>query len=99
MWLSVYNVIPHGLYCYSGSRGWGRCPFWSMDRNRPNQYNGYCSFLGKGDWNLGMDDVIEHFQPSTGERWKLLKRDVPIPINLLWDSCKECGINDEMETS
>ncbi len=97
MWLSTYNVIPKGPYCYSGSRGRGKCPFWSISSEYPNQYNGYCAFLGKGDWNLGMDDPIFGHKPSTGERWMTPKSDVPIPINLLWDQCKECGINDDWE--
>lgn len=29
------------------------CPYWGVDKRRPAQENGYCRFLGKGDWELG----------------------------------------------
>lgn len=44
-------------YCYSvvGVEGNGRlklvkCSFWSKRVDKPEQENGYCSFLEKGDW-------------------------------------------------
>ncbi len=37
--------IPRGMYC-------DECPFWSKDKKRSRRENGYCSYLGKGDWNL-----------------------------------------------
>ena len=48
--------IPYGLYCYSvhntkhGALLY-KCPYWSVDEDMPKQLNGYCSFLGEGDWD------------------------------------------------
>lgn len=74
--------IPQGPYCYHGwvetpnidvngvSHGKVKaCPFWGMDERKPRQMNGYCTYLGYGDWE----------RKGSG---------------LLWDACKECGIND-----
>jgi hypothetical protein len=56
------SVIPEGPYCYNILSGWKRkpdgtpyyetsmCPYWSLRSDKPNQMNGYCSFLEKGDW-------------------------------------------------
>jgi len=29
-----------------------KCPHWSKNDNYPRRENGYCAFLGKGDWEL-----------------------------------------------
>lgn len=54
--------IPKGEYCYTikkimKNQQDGRpqikiktCPFWRIDKNQPEQMNGYCDFLKKGDW-------------------------------------------------
>lgn len=39
--------IPKGMYCYDTK---GKCPYWSINREKPTQLNGYCSYLGRGDW-------------------------------------------------
>lgn len=55
------TFIPKGLYCYSdlvvsidgdGTPRWKAnvCPYWSMDLDREEQSEGYCAFLGEGDW-------------------------------------------------
>ena len=46
------SVIPRGLYCYSWiSKGHIKaCPYWSSRPDKPKQENGYCSYLGYGDW-------------------------------------------------
>lgn len=62
------NKIPKGIYCYDNK---GICPYWSRKNDKPEQENGFCSFLNKGDWEL--------------------------TVGLLWDQCKECGINNEGE--
>lgn len=41
------TMIPHGDYCYNES---GSCPYWDSAENKPEQMNGYCWFMGKGDW-------------------------------------------------
>lgn len=59
------SVIPVGYYCYNKS---GNCPYWSSCEDKPIQENGYCAYLGEGDWDS-------------------------IGLSLLWDQCKECGVN------
>lgn len=55
------SKIPRGMYCYTRLKPSPEsnhltklnievCPYWSRDRNRPEQENGYCSFLEVGDW-------------------------------------------------
>lgn len=39
--------IPKGIYCYDKN---GVCPYWSRNPDYPNQENGYCSYLMRGDW-------------------------------------------------
>lgn len=74
------SKIPKGVYCYtwyeSVDNGYFAhrqpCPYWSRRGDKPEQENGYCSFLEHGDWEQ------EH-------------------LSLLWDQCKECGINMDDE--
>lgn len=42
------SVIPEGPYCHVGRKS--ICPYWAMDPSREEQDNGYCSYMGKGDW-------------------------------------------------
>lgn len=53
------SVIPKGEYCYTGGRidstdghrkRYGICPYWSRRDDKPEQANGYCSYLEQGDW-------------------------------------------------
>lgn len=52
------NKIPYGHYCYeilSVNENIGRikvklCPYWNRDYSKPEQMNGYCSYLKCGDW-------------------------------------------------
>lgn len=37
--------IPRGVYCDG-------CPYWRIDPARPEQENGYCLYLQKGDWDF-----------------------------------------------
>ena len=53
------SLIPRGMYCYT-FLGWSEdrykvlpCPYWSIDKTKPPQENGYCHFLERGDWDLG----------------------------------------------
>lgn len=41
------SVIPFGAYCYNKN---GVCPHWDIKKDKPSQDNGYCDFLGRGDW-------------------------------------------------
>ena len=74
------NVIPEGIYCYTrdANNNVTRCPYWSTIRSYPKQMNGFCEYLGMGDWNFTYEDmegnVIGHMH------------------GLLWDQCKECHV-------
>lgn len=61
--------IPEGMYCYDGDYC---CPYWSMRDDKPEQDNGYCSFLKTGDW--------EH--PGVGLLWDQVKE---CGVNENWD--------------
>lgn len=57
--------IPKGYYCHDEEDMKLLCPYWSIVRSRPEQENGYCAYLKKGDWenphllNLLWDQVSE----------------------------------------
>ena len=77
------KFIPHGIYCYDER---GKCPFWSIQQDKPNQRNGYCSFLKQGDWEVRVP-------PG----WPV---DGPLSaLSLLWDQCKNCGVNEDVDES
>jgi len=84
------SVIPSGSYCYDEN---GICPYWDRDSDRPHQYDGYCWYVERGDLDLQKD--MEFTNEDTGETVK--GEDMPIPVSLLWDQCKECGVNDDDE--
>jgi len=57
-------VIPRGMYCYKTKTGkmeqnaegihfprYKVCPYWSKNKDKPNQNNGYCDYLKQGDWD------------------------------------------------
>lgn len=54
------QVIPYGMYCYQSiscknAESFtlnGLCPFWSIDKTKPSQNNGYCHHLKQGDWEV-----------------------------------------------
>lgn len=43
------SIIPVGQYCYDEN---GICPYWDINGSKPEQENGYCGYLEKGDWEL-----------------------------------------------
>lgn len=57
------SVIPSGPYCYrpkgeihTGPGGLPvfpvePCPYWAIHPGKKSQENGYCAFLGDGDWS------------------------------------------------
>ena len=100
------SVIPKGAYCYSNTRmsdrkteeglpifDVDRCPYWDSDENRPDQYDGYCWFIEKGDWDLNSEK--EWKNQKTGEIQT--GDEIGLPMGLLWDGCKECGVKDDEE--
>ncbi|MFA5154545.1 MAG: hypothetical protein WC554_18520 [Clostridia bacterium] len=89
------SVIPKGPYCYTYDEAgeYKLCPYWDTIKGVSKQYNGYCSYLEKGDMDL--EQEMELTDMKTGEKIKGDK--LPFPVSLLWDQCKECGINKEDE--
>jgi hypothetical protein len=55
---SLEANIPLGDYCYTligidsniGFRQVSVCPFWRKFADKPEQLNGYCTYLKLGDW-------------------------------------------------
>jgi len=54
-----HTEIPCGPYCYevdsidqsTGHIKINLCPHWHRDRDKPEQLNGYCSYLDMADWD------------------------------------------------
>jgi len=67
----------------------GQCPYLDHDPEQPEQYDGYCWFLQKGDWE--MNGEKELVNQETGE--VMTGDEIGIPVSLLWDMVKECGID------
>jgi hypothetical protein len=96
-------LIPKGLYCYYRHENLKiNCPFWSKDSTKPKQENGYCSWLGQGDWNINAEypRFIKVSKRQDDGTYKNEMEDRRDPDNwpmwnmgLLWDKCKECGQN------
>lgn len=81
---SPEKYIPVGGYCKD-------CVFYDRDESKPTQENGYCHYLKKGDWDLNKEFVV--YDASSGKEVSQEDRG-EIPLSLLWDGCKECGVND-----
>jgi hypothetical protein len=101
------KLIPKGLYCYSGNYKTGRiiCPYWGLDPTpgRDKQENGYCSYLGKSDWDLNEEkhDIEESISQEDGTYkttiyTNITNHEFGCNDSLLWDQCKECDINNSM---
>jgi len=83
--------IPKGPYCHSLDSTYAVCPYWKTVKDRERQYNGWCDFLGKGDLELSKEMTLMNTKIGEQSRGD----ELPFPTSLLWDQCKECGINDE----
>ena len=106
----MHSLIPKGMYCYTptGESGIGKdgipfrkidpCPFWKQDRRRREQERGYCTYLGKGDWDLNKEGELYQINKD-GSKTLIKKKGEPtvFPMSLLWDQCKECNINIDDE--
>jgi len=99
--------IPAGPYCHSmygkGFRP-GVCPYWSLRKDKPDQANGYCSYLERGDWDMNKEKkwtrVYNKKKGGRIPKSKQIERsaeEIGLPMSLLWDGCKECGV--KMESS
>jgi hypothetical protein len=89
-------LIPNGFYCYTGNKKRSYCPFYSVDANHGHQENGYCSYLGKGDWDINNEYPalieVQKRQPNGTMMPTLVPKEDLFPISLLFDTVKECGI-------
>lgn len=93
------------IYCY---HNWGisdACPFWDTAENRDEQCCGVCHYLNTTDYE--QNHIINHnddgcwmqpgengYEAIKGTTAELFGED--FPHSLLWDMCKECGINEEV---
>lgn len=89
------SVIPSGQYCYTYDKNkiYKPCPYYRVIEDRPKQYNGWCDYLEKGDLELEKEMVFKDMktdEEKTGD-------ELPFPVSLLFDQCKECGINDNID--
>ena len=85
------KIIPFGRYCYDKN---GVCPHWSTKPDLPEHENGFCAYLGKSDWDLNEEGGETVVYNMNG---KVIGTEPAhsVPMSLLWDQCKECGINEE----
>lgn len=95
IWKYIYFVfygywqIPKGGYCYKYVKNKTKnCIYYDFDPNRHYQINGYCHWLEMGDWDIEKTKILVNCK--TGEKTR--GDDMPIPVSLLWDRCKECGL-------
>lgn len=95
--------IPHGDYCYDDK---GKCPYLSYrkrykGKNLSKQENGYCKYLGKGDYELNRERIYILTYPLNDPNVGVPRtaEEIGIPLSLLWDSVKMCNENswDEWE--
>ena len=88
------KLIPSGMYCYTIENGKPkRCPYWGIDdvHKYVNEY-GYCSYLGKGDWDINEEQGVQTWtRGNDNSTFEIPAHEMP--TSLLWDQCKECGIN------
>ena len=69
----------------------GQCPYLDCDDEKPYQYNGYCWFLKKGDWEMNGEKELTNMKTGEVETGD----EIGLPVSLLWDMCKSCGISEE----
>jgi hypothetical protein len=97
--------IPKGFYCYTRKNGKTiDCPYYRVIQERSKRLNGWCDFLGKGDLELALERAKHAWEMKTRQKDGTYKTGL-IPkvfkalmvkngdFSLLWDQCKECGIN------
>ena len=105
----VLAVIPKGYYCHgeikviNNKSDWNNtyiCPFWFKIKTRLKQENGYCALLGKGDYELNNEVKWQEIKSiNKNNKSKKINKsktahEIGLPMSLLWDQCKECGIKE-----
>jgi len=93
------SLIPRGLYCYNKNK---TCPYWKKIKDRDKQENGWCDYLGRGDYELNRE--VHEYKVTSYKDGKPSKvsefqtgPNNPGFFSLIWDMVKECGINDEID--
>ena len=109
MKIDPVKYIPKGHRCFS--RGKDNqvimCPFYDIDLNMPEKFNGYCHFLQLGDWELGLEvsetmvlTGIPLLEAEGKTPYELFMMESPIScpnweLSKLWKERKECGVNED----
>jgi len=91
--LIALGIIPRGYYCHFSDMK-KVCRYWSLNDNLPYQENGYCSLMGKSDWDIneesGMIEVTHFSHNPHRETHKSMESAHELTVSLLWDKCKGC---------
>ena len=91
--LKLFRVIPRGYYCHFSDMS-RVCRYWSVRDNLPYQENGYCTLLGKSDWDIneerGTVEITHFAQNPHREIRKSIESAHEYTVSLLFDQCKEC---------
>ena len=80
------------------------CPYWSVRKGKPKQENGYCAYLKKGDWDINKEFnkrthfVLERQRDGSYKKIRYKPGTFPFKVSLLWDQCKMCEVNMEVES-
>jgi len=93
------SKIPRGYYCHDSKNMDKICPYWRLDAvHTEEQENGYCEYLGKGDWDLNKEKttIKESRRQEDGTYKETIYEntswhDLGLTESLLWDQCKMCG--------
>lgn len=90
-------LIPDGFYCFTRVKDkYVTCPFYSKVKGRHEQEDGYCSYLGQGDWDINASypslmEVSKKQEDGTMKKVMISKEEL-FPLSLLWDGVKECSV-------
>lgn len=80
----IVRLIPNGWYCYSTvntmnrCRVEGICPYWSTNDKYHHQENGYCSYLGRGDWEVEHMSLLWDMVKECGENYDFDPEEEPL---------------------
>ena len=92
-----YSYVKGQTYNYKGPDGkmykmpkTKPCPYWSIRKGKPKQANGYCSYLGKGDWDFNKEQTLRHVDKKTMKAHgpKFSADEIGFCCSLLWDQVK-----------
>lgn len=84
------GLIPKGLYCYDENLK--KCPYWRIIKEREEQENAWCDYLGKGDVEI----IAEKGYKTRDKDGKIIEG-LEMGFSFLWDQCKYCGVNEGFE--